>query len=97
MYAESVRASQTLSTKTDKIKSNTPIALIKCNRCFFIFEKIQQKITGADNSTPVSIMFRNIKSVVKTALYKCYQTFNSFFLVGTVSDNTNIGSAHNAE
>lgn len=96
MYAESVRASQTLSTKTDKIKSKTPIVLINAIGVF-IFEKIQQKITGADNSTPVSIMFRNIKSVVKAALYKCYQTFNSLFLVGTVSDNTNIGSAHNAE
>ena len=97
MYAESVRASQTLSTKTDKIKSKAPIALIKCNRCFLYLKKYSKKITGADNSTPVSIMFRNIKSVVKTALYKCYQTLNSFFLVGTVSDNTNIGSAHNAE
>ena len=96
MYAESVRASQTLSTKTDKIKSKTPIALINAIGVF-IFGNTQKKITGADKSTPVSIMFRNIKSVVKTALYKCYQAFNSFFLVGTVSDNTNIGSAHNAE
>lgn len=96
MYAESVRASQTLSTKTDKIQNKTPMLLINAIGVF-IFGNMQQKITEADNSAPVLIMFRNIKSVVKAALYKCYQTLNSFFLVRTVSDNTNIGSAHNAE
>lgn len=96
MYAESVRASQTLNTKTDKIQNKTPMHLINAIGVF-IFGNMQQKITEADNSASVLIMFRNIKSVVKAALYKCYQTLNSFFLVGTVSDNTNIGSAHNAE